>query len=111
MRSLRDELLHSNQLRKQQLLELGQLREDEKQRMLHEHDEQVAPPFIAESPTLLLLSDDVFRCHHCRVVVFVGVNVVIVVVLPWFQFIFTIFVACCSYLYHCHVVIGIAAHF
>ena len=92
MRSLRDELLHSNQLRKQQLLELGQLREDEKQRMLHEHDEQVAPPFIAKSPTLVLLSDDVFRCHHCRVVVvFVGVNVVIVVVLPLFQFIFTIF--------------------
>ena len=92
MRSLRDELLHSNQLRKQQLLELGQLREDEKQRMLHEHDEQVAPPFIAESPTLFLLSDDVFRCHHCRVVfVFVGVNVVIVVAFSWFQLIFTIF--------------------
>ena len=44
MRSLRDELLHSNQLRKQQLLELGQLREDEKQRMLRDHDEQVLPP-------------------------------------------------------------------
>ncbi|KAI0232545.1 hypothetical protein LSAT2_017127 [Lamellibrachia satsuma] len=42
VRSLRDELLHSNQLRKQQLLELGQLREDEKQRMLHEHDEQMS---------------------------------------------------------------------
>ena len=44
MRSLREELLHSNQLRKQQLLELGQLREDEKQRMLRDHDEQVLPP-------------------------------------------------------------------
>ena len=40
---MRDELLHSNQLRKQQLLELGQLREDEQHRMQHEHDEQVAP--------------------------------------------------------------------
>ena len=38
---LREQLVHANQLRKQQLVELGLLREEEKQKMQHEHDSQV----------------------------------------------------------------------
>ena len=38
---LREQLVHSNQLRKQQLVELGLLREEEKQKMQHEHESQV----------------------------------------------------------------------
>ena len=42
MAELREQLVHSNQLRKQQLVELGLLREEEKQRMQHEHESQVS---------------------------------------------------------------------
>ena len=38
---LREEVLQANQLRKQQLVELGLLREEEKQKMQREHEEQV----------------------------------------------------------------------
>ena len=38
---LREELAQSNQLRKEQLLELGILREEEKQRLTRDHEQQV----------------------------------------------------------------------
>ena len=39
--ALREDLVQANQLRKQQLLELGLLREEEKQKMLRDHENQV----------------------------------------------------------------------
>ena len=48
MGELREEVVQANQLRKQQLVELGLLREEEKQRMSREHEAQVqALLFIA----------------------------------------------------------------
>ena len=41
LQRLRDELLQTQQLRKEQLLELGLLREEEKQTMTREHEQQV----------------------------------------------------------------------
>ncbi|XP_046555303.1 centrosomal protein of 112 kDa-like [Haliotis rubra] len=42
VRELREELVQSNQLRKQQLVELGLLREEEKQKMLRDHEAEVS---------------------------------------------------------------------
>ncbi|XP_013402833.1 centrosomal protein of 112 kDa [Lingula anatina] len=42
VRELREEIVQSNQLRKQQLVELGLLREEEKQKMQRDHEAQVA---------------------------------------------------------------------
>ncbi|XP_046339268.2 centrosomal protein of 112 kDa-like isoform X3 [Haliotis rufescens] len=41
VRELREELVQSNQLRKQQLVELGLLREEEKQKMLRDHEAEM----------------------------------------------------------------------
>ena len=41
LQRLRDELLQTQQLRKEQLLELGLLREEEKQKMTRDHEQQV----------------------------------------------------------------------
>ena len=38
---LREELVQANQLRKQQLVELGLLREEEKQKMQRDHEAEV----------------------------------------------------------------------
>ena len=38
---LREEVLQANQLRKEQLVELGLLREEEKTKMAREHEQQV----------------------------------------------------------------------
>lgn len=38
---LREEVVQANQLRKQQLVELGLLREEEKQKMSREHEAEV----------------------------------------------------------------------
>ena len=40
--TLKDELVQANSLRKQQLMELGLLREDEKQRLDRDHDIMVS---------------------------------------------------------------------
>lgn len=42
----REQLVQANQLRKQQLVELGLLREEEKHKLIHEHDSQVDLFFI-----------------------------------------------------------------
>ena len=41
VQDLREQVVQSNQLRRQQLVELGLLREEEKQKMQHEHEGQV----------------------------------------------------------------------
>lgn len=41
---LREELVQANQLRKQQLVELGLLREEEKQKMQRDHEAEVSDP-------------------------------------------------------------------
>lgn len=41
IQELREEVVQANQLRKQQLVELGLLREEEKQKMLREHENEV----------------------------------------------------------------------
>ena len=41
MAELREELVQANQLRKQQLVELGLLREEEKQKMQRDHEAEV----------------------------------------------------------------------
>ena len=43
MSSLREEVVQANQLRKQQLVELGLLREEEKQKLQREHETMVRP--------------------------------------------------------------------
>ena len=42
IQELREEVVQANQLRKQQLVELGLLREEEKQKMLREHESEVS---------------------------------------------------------------------
>ena len=42
VQDMREEVVHANQLRKQQLVELGLLREEEKQKLQHEHDSKVS---------------------------------------------------------------------
>lgn len=41
VQKLREEVVQSNQLRKQQLVELGLLREEEKQKMIREQEQEV----------------------------------------------------------------------
>ena len=41
IQELREEVVQANQLRKQQLVELGLLREEEKQKMQREHESEV----------------------------------------------------------------------
>lgn len=45
LQRVREELLQANQLRKQQLIELGMLREEEKQKMAREHEQKVTTCF------------------------------------------------------------------
>ena len=48
--SLREEVVHANQLRKQQLVELGLLREEEKQKLQREHETMVRPTAYHTQP-------------------------------------------------------------
>lgn len=49
IQELREEVVQANQLRKQQLVELGLLREEEKQKMLREHESEVSLSSWTES--------------------------------------------------------------
>jgi hypothetical protein len=49
IQELREEVVQANQLRKQQLVELGLLREEEKQKMLREHESEVSPSSCTET--------------------------------------------------------------
>ena len=41
IQELREQVVQANQLRRQQLVELGLLREEEKQKMQHDHEDEV----------------------------------------------------------------------
>ena len=54
---LREEVVQANQLRKQQLVELGLLREEEKQNMTRDHELEVGGWRLDDSTDMLLTRD------------------------------------------------------
>lgn len=55
---LKEELVQANQLRKQQLVELGLLREEEKQKMQRDHEVEVSFTSLSETRNNLKCSSN-----------------------------------------------------
>lgn len=77
IQELREEVVQANQLRKQQLVELGLLREEEKQKMLREHENEVRglnhnQPSVSKcySKIIIMLSkaSRTNQCHYQSII-------------------------------------------